>query len=164
MPETLVTILTAHLLGDFVFQTGRMVKRKRHMGVLLLHVIMVTVLSCLLIGCFHWQILLLIFLTHLALDALKVYRMEDSLVPFLIDQGIHLAVLICLACLFPDAARSGWWATGLNKGLSEWYFACLSLLSGLVLILPAGGVLIGKATSPFRKEINEDMDPMMPAA
>ncbi|MCH7680740.1 DUF3307 domain-containing protein, partial [candidate division KSB1 bacterium] len=42
MPETLVTILTAHLLADFTLQTKWIVKHKRNIGVLLIHVAIVT--------------------------------------------------------------------------------------------------------------------------
>ncbi len=156
MAETLVTILTAHLLGDFILQTGWIIKHKRHVGVLLLHVAIVTIVSYLLIGAFHWQILVFIFLMHFIIDVIKVYLMSDSLVSFLCDQCAHLSVLIILAYLFPDAAKSGWWYTALNKGLPDWYFASLCFVSGLILAVPTGGILVGKDTKPFMKEIGED--------
>jgi hypothetical protein len=156
MAETFVAILTAHLLGDFVLQTSWMVEHRRHLGVLLLHGTVVTLAAGLLMGSFHLPILLAILLTHLAMDAIKAYLMSDSLVPFLIDQLVHLAVLVALACLFPHVAMDGWWATGLNAEFSEWYFASLSLLSGLILAVPAGGIIIEKATSPLTKEIGDE--------
>lgn len=88
MAETLVAILTAHLLGDFIFQTSWMVKRKRHLAVLPLHVAIVTLTSWLLLGTLHWPILTIIFLTHLSMDAVKAYMMRDSLASFLIDQAV----------------------------------------------------------------------------
>jgi len=48
MTQTFVTILTAHMLGDFVFQCDWMVTRKGNAGVLLLHVAVVTLVSWLL--------------------------------------------------------------------------------------------------------------------
>ena len=156
MAETFTAILTAQLLGDFIFQTRWMVKHKGHVGVLLLHVAIMTIASGLLMGAFHWPILLAIFLAHLSMDAINVYRMKDSLVPFLIDQFVHLAVLVGLAGLFPDAATGGWWAIGLKVGLSDWYFASLCFLSGLILVVPAGGILIGKAINPLMDEIGGD--------
>ena len=156
MPETLVTILTAHLLADFTLQTKWIVKHKRNIGVLLIHVAIVTTISCLLMGAFHWPILVAIFLMHFAIDAIKVYRMADSLVPFLIDQCAHLVVLVGLSWLFPDTATSGWWATALPNGLSQWYFASMSFLSGLILTVHAGGILVGKATSSLTEEIGDE--------
>ena len=156
MAETFTTILTAHLLGDFILQTNWMVKHKRNVGVLLFHVAVVTTASWLLMGSFQWLILLVIFLTHLGMDAIRAYRMSDSPVPFLIDQFVHLAVLVGLACFFPGGATSGWWATGLKAGLPDWYFASLSFLSGLILAVPVGGMMIGKATSRFMEEIGDE--------
>ncbi|MBC8183296.1 DUF3307 domain-containing protein [candidate division KSB1 bacterium] len=156
MAETLLTILTAHLLGDFILQTDWMVKHKQHFGVLLLHASIVTTVSYLLLGAFHWQILLVIFLMHFGIDAIKVCRMADSLLLFLIDQCVHLLVLVGLAGLFADTATSGWWGTSLQSELYEWYFASMSLLSGLILAVPAGGILVGKAINPLMKEIGDD--------
>jgi len=64
--------------------------------------------------------------------------------------------LVVLACIFPDTVASGWWPTVLTKGMPEWYFASLSLLSGLILAIPFGGILVGKATTPLRKEIGDE--------
>ena len=158
MAETFVSILTAHLLGDFVFQTGRMVIHKRRVWFLLLHVVIVTVLSCLFLGAFHWQILSAIFLIHLAIDAVKVYGMAGSLRPFLIDQCAHGISLVGLAWIFPGAATNGLWATLLKDGMPKHYFGFLSILSGLILTVSAGGILIGKATKPLREEIDEDIE------
>jgi hypothetical protein len=158
MAETLAAILTAHLLGDFIFQTNWIVNGKRQVHVLLLHVTILTIASWLLMGAFHWPILLAIFLTHIGMDAIKVHKMTDSWVAFVIDQSVHLAVLVGLACLYPDAALGGYWATRLKAGQVEWYFASLCFLSGLIVVVPAGGILIGKVTSPLTKEIgNEDI-------
>lgn len=156
MAETLVAILTAHLLGDFIFQTGWMVKRKRHIAVLLLHVAIVTLTSWLLLGTGHWSILTIIFLTHFSMDAVKAYMMTDSLTSFLVDQAVHLAALVGLAVAFPGAAQNGWWGTSLDPDLRNCYFASLSCLSGLILVVPAGGILIGKATGRFLEEIGEN--------
>jgi hypothetical protein len=97
MASTFAAILTAHLLGDFILQTQWMIERKRQIWVLTLHVIAVTAASYLLLGAFHWRILLVIFLTHLAMDAIKVYFFRDSLAPFLGYHFVHLAVLLGLA-------------------------------------------------------------------
>jgi hypothetical protein len=155
MAETLAALLTAHLLGDFPFQTDWMVKHKRDVGVLLLHVLVVTVVSWLLLGAFHWQVLLAIFLTHTAMDLIKTHKMKDTLVSFLIDQFVHIAVLVGLVYFYPNAASTGWWVTELQPEVSKWYFATLCCLAGLVLAVPAGGILISKATSPFMEQIED---------
>ena len=156
MAETLITILTAHLLGNFILQTNWMEEHKRHIGVLLLRAFVVMILTCLLMGSFPWQILLIIFLLNFVVDAIKIYRKMDSLFSFIIIQSVHLIVLTGLAAIFADTATNSWWTTFLKDGLSDWYFASLSLLSGLILAIPVGGVLVGKATKPLMQEIGEN--------
>jgi len=87
------------------------------------------------------------------MDTIKVYKMKDSFVNFLIDQFVHLVVLAVLAYIFHDTSSDGCWSTVLNVGHQKWYFATLCLISGLLLLVPAGGNMIGKATNPFKKEI-----------
>jgi len=156
MAATFAALLTAHLLGDFIFQTRWMIEHKRQVWVLALHVAAVTSASYVLLGTFHWRILLVILLTHFAMDAIKVYYLSDSLAAFLADQLVHLTVLAGLAYCFPDAVNAGWWVAGLTPDLSKCYFAALSLISGLILCIPAGGILIGKLIHPFTCEIGGD--------
>jgi hypothetical protein len=156
MAATFAAILTAYLLADFIFQTKWTIDHKHQVWVLILHVAVVTSVSYILLGTFHWRILIVILLTHFVMDAIKVYGLSDSLGPFLADQFVHFAVLAGLAYYFPDAANAGWWVTGLKPDLSKWYFASLSLISGLILCIPAGGILIGKLINPFTYEIGAD--------
>jgi len=155
MSETFAAILTAHLFGDFVFQTDWMARWKRRIPVLALHAAIVAALSCLSLGSFDWRIPLTVFLTHSAVDGIKARFCRDSLASLLADQFAHLAVLLALACRFPDAAMHGWWIAALKPDLSKWYFASLSLCSGLVLCVPAGGILIARFTRRFTGEIRD---------
>ncbi|MFO7725464.1 MAG: DUF3307 domain-containing protein [Oceanipulchritudo sp.] len=157
--ETLLTLLAAHVLGDFVFQSDTMSQHKRKPAVLLLHVLIVTGLSLLILGHLHWQILLAIFGLHLLLDAGKAYFLEDSCRSFLLDQGLHLIVLITLAALYPMAFHNGWWPVFLKEDQLPVFLAGLSLLTGIVLVVPAGGILVGKATQPLMTEIGEGAFP-----
>lgn len=154
--ETLIALLTAHVLGDFVFQNDAMSNRKRNPGVLLLHVLIVTGLSLLLLGNLHWPVILGIFGSHLLIDALKTYVVGDSLHAFVIDQELHIAVVILLAALYPQAATEGWWAELLEPGQFSIFLAGLSLLTGIVLTIPAGGILVGKATQPLMQELGQE--------
>jgi hypothetical protein len=155
MAETFITILTAHLLGDFVLQSGWMIQRKRNFGILLLHVCLVTLLTGLLLGNFQPPVLLAVLATHLVMDSIKTYLMRDTLASFLIDQLFHLAVIACLAKLFPALVAEGWWPTLLEGDSINWYFAGLSLISGIVVIVPAGGIVIGRAVGRFLTQIPE---------
>lgn len=156
MPATFLAILTAHLLGDFILQPAWMIERKRQISILFLHAAVVTLASYLLLGAFHPAILLVILLTHLGIDAIKVYLLPNSLGPFLADQFMHLAVLVGLAVHFPDAARNGWWVVSCPPDLSKWYFVSLTFVSGLILCVPAGGILIAKLIEVFAAEFRDN--------
>lgn len=151
MPETFVTLLTAHLLGDFVFQPGWMVQHKRRLPVLILHAVIVTLLTGLAIRGVPAPLLPLVFLTHLLIDFVKA-RLKDTATTFVADQCAHIVALFLLAIAWPDAAADGWWPDDLWQCEPFWY-AGLCLISGFVLAVPAGGHLIGKLTAPLGREI-----------
>lgn len=150
MAETLLALLTAHLLGDFVLQTQWIIQHKKRLGVLLLHVSAVTALSGLFLGSLSPTILGTIFVTHLVMDAVKALFLEDTLLSFLIDQATHLTIIVLLAIAFPHAATDGWWpmtwpwsyVPGLNI---RYYYAALCVVSWTVASLPLGEILIAKA-------------------
>ena len=153
MAATLLLLFAAHVLADFVLQPRKILDNKRRVWVLLVHILIVTVVAYLFLGVFHWQILAGVFVTHLLMDAVKVYLLSDTLAPFLFDQLVHIAALIALAWYFPEAAWQGWWATQLTPEHLHWYFAAVSLMSGLILCVPAGGFMIAKAIRRFTDEI-----------
>src|ERR1700693_5723151 len=152
MKATFCAILTAYLLGNFVLRTEWIVERARPIWPLILRGAVVTSISYLLLGAFRWRILLVILLTEVLMAAIKAYT-PDSVAFFLVDQCVHLVVLLGLAWYFPDAAKNGWWTTGVRPDLSRWYFASLSCTSGIILCVPAGGVLIAKLVRPFANEV-----------
>jgi len=125
---------------------------------MVVNAVIVTVLSYLLLGMFHWVLLLAVLIAHLGTDLIKAIRKPHTLRQFLFVQIFHLIVIAGLAVLSTDAAPSGWWVTGLTADQSGWYFTILSLISGLILAVPAGGILVGKATDAFREEISEDIE------
>lgn len=154
MAETFLALLTAHLLGDFVIQTDWVLKNKRKKLVLLLHVTTICIASLAMLRSFHWQIVITVFVTHLFFDLLKTKASKDSTGPFLIDQIAHISVAAILAVVFPDTSANGWWPVSIPEWL-PWFHSGLCLLSGVILIVPAGGILIGKLTEPIREEIKE---------
>ena len=155
MIETFAALLTAHLLVDFVFQARWTVERKRRSGALLLHAAFVALVSYLLLGTWDWRILPAILLTQVVMDAIHARWSSEALAPFVADQGVRLAVLLGLAYCFPDAAKSGWWMAGRNPGLSNWYYASISCISGIILCVPVGGILIAKLIRRFTGEMRD---------
>ncbi|MFT4150436.1 MAG: DUF3307 domain-containing protein [Paracoccaceae bacterium] len=146
MTETFAALLLAHVLADFLFQTGWMVANKRrplalgaHGGVVLATAIAAT-------GSLH-PALLILTLTHLAIDAVKTFALRRGLWPFLADQAAHLAVLAGVAAWVP-----GLWAGGLWSGVSN-LPALMAIAAGALLATRAGGFAIGLLMEPWAAEL-----------
>lgn len=154
MAATFSAVLTAYLLGNFLFRTEWVIAGERRAWSAILRAMVVTVASYLLLGAFDWRMLLVILLAHLVLETIQACWPPEATTGFLAGHGARLAVSLGLAFWFPDAAKDGWWMTGIEPGLSRWYFASLDCISGVILCVPAGGLLIGKLIRPFTDEIS----------
>jgi len=158
MAETLVILLTAHLLGDFALQGDWIIQRKKRLGVLGLHAGLVTAASALLLGSLHVPILVIIFSSHFVIDAIKVRWLPDRAGTFIADQLVHVGVVFGLAIGFDDAAGAGLWMTKLPEAARTWYLVGVTFLGGFLLCVPAGGTLIGKLTVPLAEQIDTDVE------
>ncbi len=156
MLNTFTAILTAHLLGDFVFQSDKILKNKTKIGVLLFHVFIITILTVIFMGKIHWSIIGIIFVTHLVMDAIKIHFMKDTLTSFLVDQCFHVIVIICLAYLFNDIVINGWWSALWPPNILLWYLTCMTFLSGVILITRVGSIIIGKFMEQFDDEMENN--------
>lgn len=152
MSTTFCALLTAYLLATFVLPTRPAIKHARPILHPLLHAAVAALAACLLLGAFHWPIPAAILAAFFVLAAIEARRHSDSAASFLAGQCLRLAVLLGLAFYFPGAARDGWTA-GIKPDLSKWYFAVLSCVSGIILCVPAGGVLIARLIAPLHNEI-----------
>lgn len=105
MSTFLLQLLLAHLLGDFVFQSGKMVRDKQQYGLrskllylhLLIHLLLLLVL--LQFDGRYWMGMAVIILSHGLLDVLKAsygHRLTEAKA-FLLDQACHLLVLVVVA-------------------------------------------------------------------
>jgi hypothetical protein len=143
--------LFAHLVADFALQPLWLVRRKRGWDGLLIHV--GVVLACMLAlipfepaAAPLWPAMLAISAAHLAADRWKV-RHADALlrppvVPFLLDQAIHLAVLAAaLSLALPPAEVWGLRATPLAVPAlyaSGYLAATLATPIALIVLLDPG--------------------------
>lgn len=148
MLETLLALLAAHLVADFVLQTDGVIARKRRWWGMALHIAGVAVMTTLAIGRLDPVVLALIVGSHLVMDLVKTFLMKDEIWPFLVDQAVHLAAIGLAAVLFPETVAQGWWGQ-LPADQQNAYYAALVGLSGLILAVPAGGVVIGKLMTPL---------------
>lgn len=149
MPETLAALLFAHVMADFVFQTGWMVANKRRLAGLAAHGAVVLAALVVATGGFSPALLWLAAL-HLATDALKA-RAPQGLGAFLADRAAHLAALAALALWQPGLYAAGIWG-GIWGGLAP-LPGLMALASGAVLATRAGGFAIGLLMAPFARQL-----------
>lgn len=182
MLDTMIALLAAHLIADFVLQPDWMIARKRHLLVLVLHIAIVTGLSALLLGRLDTVVLGVVAATHLVMDAAKLWvlfpaRAEAELRSlngatepeqrarrrflharrlraFLLDQAVHLAVILLLALHFPHAFSTDVLRLVLapDELPTPVWLGFLTFISGLVAIVPAGGHLVALASARFQPE------------
>jgi hypothetical protein len=148
--DLLLALLAAHLLGDFVFQTGWMVRQKRRFAVLALHAGVVAALTYLLAA--RWtafSLPLITWVSHMVIDAIKVRASAKGAQPFVIDQLAHLAVVGLLALWAPHFGSISGWVFLWGKNL--WIF--FAVLSGSILTVRVGELLIGFWVQPYLDEI-----------
>jgi hypothetical protein len=145
MLETFTALLLAHVLADFVLQTGWMVRRKRGAG-MAAHGALVLATALLALGQWdRWEIYALAAV-HIAIDAGKAAlpaRRRATLAAFLTDQALHLATLLIVARQAPDLWAGGLWAD------MAWLPGAMALAAGLILTTRAGGFAIGYLMAPW---------------
>lgn len=156
MYETLLALLVAHLVADFPLQPDWMIRRKRNPAVLGLHGLIVIGAAALALGGWPARLLLILVGTHLTMDAIKVYLLRDSLGSFILDQVVHLVVVVGLGIAYPYAFARGWGAA-LPGDLAAALLVGLSLLGGAIASLMVGAILIRKATAPFTHQLSGDI-------
>ena len=154
MMDTFIPLVVGHLLGDFVLQSDTMVRRKAETGVLLLHALIVTVATTAVLGAVPVAALL-VFITHVAIDWVKVHLMPRRGTWFLVDQGAHLVALLVIAWVFREAAWANVWVSLLWEGEAGPYRRVLAYVGGFVLCVPAGGALIGAFFHPLTEQVKE---------
>jgi hypothetical protein len=148
MHETAVTLLAAHVLADFVFQTDWIVANKRRTSVLVGHVLSVVMLTMLASGSLNPLILATVGVTHLILDKLKLKMPQDKRWPFFLDQLGHLVVITGITILAPDTFYNGFWGN-LPAATQSLYLRCITLTLGAVVAIPMGGIVIRMLIDPL---------------
>jgi len=156
--EILICLLAAHFLGDFIFQPNTAASSKRRPLILLKHSFIVAASSYTLCGIWGlWQIPLAIFLTHGLTDYIKATLKKESAYSFVLDQAVHLAIISVITILIASTkvlspnGSSTFWVDFLGKEFLKY----LILMSGLIVTIKAGGILIGLAVKPFTDQLQE---------
>ena len=97
----LLSLLMAHVIGDFYLQSNKYCQGKESSKLkspfLYVHSLIIGLLSWIFVPAFEfWFYALLIFVTHLLIDAMKSY-MCKGLYSFVIDQIAHILILCFIA-------------------------------------------------------------------
>jgi hypothetical protein len=144
MTETLAALVFAHVLADFVFQTGTLAqdKQDRRIAALALHALIVAATLVIALGQ-PAPLLLALVAAHLALDLAKSTLPRARLWPFIADQAAHLLTLAAFAAWQPDLWRGGLWA-----GL-PWLPGTMALITGALITTRAGGFAVGLLMRPW---------------
>lgn len=145
-----LALLAAHFVGDFLFQSKAMVQEKRRPGVLLLHGAIVAAVSYLFAARWMvWEIAAAVFVTHVGIDFLKTRLGKTGATIFALDQLAHGAVIFALAELAPRwggvSQWTEWWGP-------RWWSGEVAL-SGFVMTVRMGGLLVGFWVQPYLDEI-----------
>lgn len=155
MLETLLVLLTAHLIADFVLQTTKMITLKRTLRGLALHVAVVLLVTAVLTGSSNPWVYLIIGASHALMDWIKVRWFPNSVHAFVADQLVHVAFIVLIALLFPYVAREGWYGM-IPTRVQLLLYQGLSIVAGLILVVNVGGVLVEKLLAPFTAGLGTD--------
>jgi hypothetical protein len=154
----LLRLILAHLLGDFMLQKKSWVddkdKRKGKSFYLYLHVTVVALLTYIALWDWkNWYVPLIVFVTHLAIDYWKSTA-TNTFTNFIIDQALHIAVLVGVWMLFyldmPEI--TGW----MKLKLGGTHFWILTI--AYYFVIGPLGIAIGKATGKWQKAAGMDKD------
>lgn len=147
MPETLAALLFAHVLADFVFQTGSMAaaKARRDAGAMAAHIATVAACTWAALAAVAPQAIgavAAVTAAHLAIDLAKSFA-RPGLGPFMADQGAHLATLLAAAAFWPGAWQAGSWA-----GVPQ-VPGLMAVAAGFIVATRAGGFAVGMLMQPW---------------
>ena len=156
--STMMILVAAHAIGDFLLQTRRDIGRKDHLLVLTKHGLIHAGLSYLLIGLWStWILPVTIFLGHVLIDWIKTTWQRKGPVLFLIDQVAHLTVLACITTILVQQKldQSIYWQVDLGWTI---YSAVLTLCAGSIVTVRMGCFLIAEMVAPYQKELHDAIE------
>lgn len=150
--DLFLALLAGHLLGDFVLQTANDVRYKHLWPVLIKHSAVLAACAYVVAGRWTmWEIPLVTFVTHVAIDFTKARSRSKSLTGFILDQVAHLLVIIGIVIWWGCGAEiSGWqqlWGAQAGRWLAG---AC-----GAIICVRTGGLVIGFWVQPYLREIEQ---------
>lgn len=180
MLDTLIALVFAHVLADFVAQTRGMIAAKRRPPVFALHMTGVALFSGLALGIRSLggvAAVVLVVVSHAVCDALKIHPRVDAraaatpfgaLQLFAIDQIAHLVIIGLAAALWPRAFSHGFWPVLLTSAHARDLLIGFVFVGGFWLATRVGDLMLALLMAGFhrahRSESGDDDSPQMPGA
>lgn len=163
----LAALLLGHILGDFVFQSDRMVRNKARNLWLVRHAAEMAVIHALvllpLLSLAIVPIALGIGVLHGLIDRLKRHLEEGASRPlfhFALDQGLHVAVL-CAAC-FVWTRLSELPPQGFVREIPPFFTPLAVIVSAFAFIRTGGAAIVGallqNCSRPGAESLNQVVD------
>lgn len=153
----LLRLLAAHLIADFILQTDTIVQKRFKYrwasGWLYFHGIVAGLLIYCLAGI--WGAVWLpvaVTASHVLIDGFRS-RLDDSARYFLLDQIIHVVLIVLFWGILVDFHPPDLWAWIATLWINPAFWIVLVVY--LIIIWPVG-YWIGKITAPWSREIGED--------
>ncbi len=151
-----LSLITAHILADFLLQTDEQAAQKSRPTVLLRHAAVAAVLSYLLAGRLGlWIVPLVIFVSHAVIDLVKSRFRRNTLTGLALDQLAHVLVIFLLVAWYSQAAPAG--ISAWVELFELWYDRMLVLVSGFVLTTHTGAVVVRIAMEPYVRQMDHQV-------
>lgn len=148
-----IVLLLAHLVSDFLLQPHALLKHKKRVCGLAIHSLINGAAAYLLLASWsEWLVPVLIAVSHFLIDFAKQRLRRHTQVIFALDQLLHLTVIALVIgySLLPRGITPGWF-TILPPGADKVF----AYAAAVILLIPAGGMVVGLLVQPFQQQIKE---------
>lgn len=153
----IIKLLLAHFIGDFIIQPNAWVAEKERIKAkslkLYLHGLIHGLLVLLVLwDLSNWFLALLVLVSHIIIDSIKLYAQKDSNRPgwFLTDQVLHIITIFVLWILFfkPDLNIISWF-----ENSDIWIYA-----SAIVFLTYVSAILIRELMSKWTEALSDSIE------
>lgn len=148
-----IVLLLAHLVSDFLLQPVSLLKKKKRIPGLAIHSLINGAVTYLFLADWSgWLVPVIITASHFLIDFGKQRLKRRTSLIFLLDQVLHITVIVLVIWLIlVPRGMTPWWFTILPSGAD----AAAAYAAAVILLIPAGGILVGLFVQPFQKQIKE---------
>ena len=160
--ETAIALLAAYVFADFLLQVRWIIEKKRRPRAFLTHVAIFAATTVLLLGAWSTAALTavaIIAISHAVIDWAKLWQSRKpwvrehprgELILFLVDQLLHILVIVLTAWYLREAWNEGWWST-LPAQSQKQFLIVLAVSTGFILTTRTGSFVIELFMQGFQR-------------